>query len=85
MEDLEIVDLYWARAENAIAETAHKYGAYCRHIAYRILWNNEDSEECVNDMYLSAWRSMPDQRPARLGAFLGKITRNLALNRWETY
>lgn len=85
MEDLEIVGLYWARDENAVSETARKYGQYCRYIAYRILWNSEDSEECVNDTYLGAWRAMPDQRPVRLGAFLGKITRNLALNRWERY
>lgn len=85
MEDLEIVDLYWARDESAISETARKHGAYCRYIAYHILWNEEDSEECVNDTYLSAWRAMPDQRPARLGPFLGKITRNLALNRREAY
>ena len=85
MEDLEIIDQYWARDENAISETARKYGPYCRYIAYHILWNSEDSEECVNDTYLHAWHAMPDQRPARLPAFLGKITRNLALNRWEAY
>ena len=83
MEDEKIVDLYWSRSEEAISETDRKYGRYCRSIAYRILQNEADSEECVNDAYLQAWRSMPSQRPSRLDAFLGKITRNLSLNRWE--
>lgn len=83
MEDKQIVDLYWARSENAISETDKKYGRYCYYIAYNILHNNEDSEECVNDTYLNAWRAMPDQRPNKLTAFLGIITRNLSLSRWE--
>ena len=58
MEDKQIVDLFWARSENAISETANKYGKYCHYIAYNILHNNEDSEECVNDTYMNAWRSM---------------------------
>lgn len=85
MEDKQIVDLYWARSENAISETEIKYGRYCYYIAHNILHNNEDSEECVNDTYLNAWNAMPDQRPNRLSTFLGKITRNLSLNRWESY
>lgn len=83
MLDEKIVDMYWERSEYAIAETAKKYGRFCRHIAYNILRNNEDTEECVNDTYLSAWNSMPTQRPARLMPFLGKITRNIALNKNE--
>ena len=85
MEDNQIVDLYWARSENAISETADKYGRYCHYIAHNILHSDEDSEECVNDTYLNAWNAMPDQRPGRLAAFLGAITRNLALKRWERY
>ena len=81
MEDKAIVDLYWARSEKAIAETRKKYGGYCYTIAKNILENREDSEECVNDTYLRAWHSMPESRPSLLGAFLGKITRNLALDR----
>lgn len=83
MEDKQIIDLFWARAENAIAETAEKYGRYCYSIAYHILHNGEDSEECVNDTYLKAWEAMPPAYPGRLSAFLGKITRNLALHRYE--
>ena len=85
MEDNQIVELYWARSESAITETADKYGRYCYSIAFNILHGREDSEECVNDTYLSAWNSMPDQRPNKLRAFLGRITRNLSLKRWETY
>lgn len=83
MDDKQIVDLYWARTENAISETAHKYGKYCHYIAYNILHNDEDSEECVNDSYLKVWNVIPPQRPSKLSTFLGKITRNLALDRYK--
>ena len=84
MEDKKIVDLYWLRSESAISETKTKYGKYCHTIAHNILCNIEDSEECVNDTYLRAWNSMPQHRPSVLKTFLGKITRNLALNRYKT-
>lgn len=83
MNDQEIVDLYWARNEAAIDATAKKYGRYCHAIAYNILQNNEDAEECTNDAYLGAWNSIPPQRPARLSTYLGKITRNASLNRYK--
>jgi len=81
MQDEKIVELYWQRSDEAIRETEKKFGAYCRTIAYNILQNGEDSEECVNDTWLGAWNSMPDRRPARLAPYLGRITRNLSLNR----
>jgi len=81
MDDIKIIDLYWARDESAIAESTRKYGGYCHSIALRILENLEHSEECVNDTWLRAWNSMPPQRPAVLRMFLGAITRNLCLNR----
>ena len=80
MEDTGIIDLYWARDERAVEETDRKYGAYCRAISYRILKNRQDVEECLNDTYVRAWNAMPPQRPFALGAFLGKIVRNLSLN-----
>lgn len=82
MDDQQIIELYWARSETAIAETARKYGPYCHFIAYHILRSKEDSEECVNDTYWKAWGAMPPQRPHQLRTFLGKITRNLSLNRY---
>ena len=85
MRDHEIIELYWARNESAIAATAEKYGNYCHTIAYNILRNKEDAEECANDTYLGAWSSIPPQRPNRLSIYLGKITRNLALNRYKRY
>lgn len=85
MDEKQIIDLYWDRSENAIAETAKKYGKYCHGIAFNILASREDSEECVNDTYLKAWSVIPPKRPIKLSAFLGKITRNLALNRYERY
>lgn len=81
MNDREIVNLYWQRAETAITETERKYGSYCHTIAYNILENVEDSEECVSDTWLSAWNTMPDRRPERLSPFLGRITRNFAISK----
>ena len=83
MEDQHIVELYWARDEEAIRHTADRYGQYCSAIAYNILSVREDSEECVNDTYLDAWNSMPPHRPNVLSAFLGKITRRIAIDRWR--
>lgn len=83
MEDNQIIQLYWDRDERAIASTAEKYGGYCTSIARNILGNQEDTEECVNDTYLQAWNAIPPHRPQRLALFLGKITRNLALNRYQ--
>ncbi len=83
MKDGTILDLYWRRDEAAITATADTYGNYCYAIAYNILLNNEDAEECVNDTWLNAWKSIPPQRPNRLATYLGKLTRNLALNRYR--
>lgn len=84
MDDSQIIELYLARAQTAISETAEKYGRYCRYIAYNILCSEEDSEECVNDTYLRTWESIPPQRPFNLKAFLGTITRNLSLDRYHS-
>lgn len=85
MEDEKIIDLYWDRNQSAITETEHKYGSYCRRIANNILYSREDSEECVNDTWLRAWNSMPEERPSILSAFLGAITRNLSLDRYRRH
>lgn len=82
MDDKRIVDLFWERSETALAETEKKYGSYCHRIAMNILSNELDAEECVNDAYLKAWESIPPHRPQRLSTFLGKITRNISLNRY---
>ena len=84
MEDSKIIDLFWTRSENAILETGNKYGKYCYSIAYNILANNEDAEECVSDTYMAAWKSIPPHRPSVLAAFLGKITRRLSIDRWRS-
>ena len=83
MEDAHIVDLFWARSEAAISETAEKYGDYCYSIAYGILANSEDAAESVNDTYLDAWNSMPPHRPTILSTFLGKITRRISIDKWR--
>lgn len=83
MDDKAIVELYWQRSDRAIEESAAKYGGYCRSIAYNILKDPDDSEECVNDTYMSAWCSMPQNRPERLSSYLAKICRNHALSRLD--
>ena len=83
MEEMEIVQLYWDRDERAIEESEQKYGGLCRSVALRVLENIEDSEECVSDTWLRSWNAIPPQRPSLLGAFLARITRNLALDRWR--
>lgn len=83
MEDVQIVQLYWERDQQAILATSEKYGNYCASIAKNILGSSQDAEECVNDTYLGAWNAMPPHRPSLLPAFLGKITRNLSINRYK--
>jgi len=83
MNDEQIVDLFLKRSEKAIYEAKEKYGKYCYSIAYNVLHNIEDSEECVNDTYLQAWNEIPPQKPNFLASFLGKIARNLAINKYK--
>lgn len=83
MRDTEIIDLYWERSEQAIAESEKSYGKYCRSIALHILHDREDCDECVNDTWLRAWNAMPPKRPDKLSIFLGTITRNLSLDKWK--
>ena len=81
MSDDTIISLFNKRNERAIEETSRKYGNYCMTIAQSILRSEEDAEECVNDAYLAVWNAIPPESPVSLGAFVGRIVRNLALNR----
>lgn len=83
MTDTQIIDLYWARSEEAILATADTYGGYCAAIAWNILHSREDTEECVNDTWHRAWNTMPPQRPNSLQAYLCRIVRNLSIDRWR--
>lgn len=83
MDDERILDLYWSRRDEAISETAAKYGGYCYSIAFNILANREDSEESVSDTYFAAWQTIPPRRPKALAAFLGKLTRRFSISRWR--
>ncbi len=82
MEDSRIIELYWERDQQAIQETAGKYGRLLERIAGNIL-GRQDAEECVNDTYLRAWNAIPPERPAAFRNWLGRITRNLSLDRWK--
>ena len=83
MEDTAIIDLYWQKDQAAIKESDAKYGAYCSTIADNILHSQEDTEECVNDTWLRAWNAIPPEKPKRLSVFFGRITRNLAIDRYR--
>lgn len=82
MEDQEIIHLYLHRSQQAIIETKNKYGAYCKVIARNILSNYSDIEECENDTYLAAWNAIPPNIPRKFSIFLGRITRNIALDKY---
>ena len=83
MEDTQIIDLYWDRDQGAITATAGKYGGFLHTLSWNILRSHHDAEECVNDTYFRAWNAMPPERPDALRAWLGRITRNLSLDRWK--
>lgn len=80
MEDTQIIQMFWDREEDAIRELDKKYNKYCFKIAWNILSNREDSEECVNDTWFRTWNYIPPKRPAFLASFVGKITRGLAID-----
>ena len=84
MNDEQILDLYFARDEQAVAETDRKYGGYCFTLANSILHSDQDAEETVSDTYMKAWSAIPPKRPAIFKMFLAKITRNLAFSRWRS-
>ena len=81
MEDREIVDLFFQRSEDAIAQLTTKYGSLMQRVAYHLLQNTEDAMECVNDACLGTWNAIPPARPAVLSAYVCRITKNQALNR----
>lgn len=83
MTDQQLIELYFARSEQAITETDRQYGTLCYSISYNILFNREDAEECVNDTYLSAWNHIPPARPGAFSVYLSRITRNLSIDRWR--
>ena len=84
MEDEAILELYNERNSSAIIETENKYGKLCFQIAENILYNRDDSMECVNDTLLHAWSAIPPESPERLSAWLAGVTRNIALSRWRS-
>ncbi|MBO7515969.1 MAG: sigma-70 family RNA polymerase sigma factor [Lachnospiraceae bacterium] len=83
MQDEQIVELYFQRNERALLETSDKYGNYCKTIARNILHDEESSKECMNDTLYQSWNTIPPTRPSSLKAYVGRIIRNLSLNRWE--
>lgn len=83
MEDLQIIQLFFDRSEEAITALSEKFGRYSSTIAHNILGNTSDAEECVNDALLHVWNAIPPKRPDNLKTFVGRITRNLALDAYD--
>lgn len=83
MEDKQIIDLFFCRSEQAITQLKEKYHGLCLSIARRILPDERDVEECFNDACLKVWNAIPPERPDSLAAYLSRITRNLALDRYS--
>lgn len=84
MDDNEIIDLFYARSEQAIMELSKKYGAVCNKVARNILSNELDAEECVNDAYLGAWNTIPPQHPEALLPYICRIVRNLSIAKYHS-
>lgn len=84
MEDHQIIELYFARDEQAIMQTAARYGKLCQQVTMNIVGNRSDAEECVNDTYLKLWNSIPPARPRSLSAFISRIARNIAIDRYRS-
>ncbi len=83
MDDTKIVELYWNRDEDAIAQTRDKYSNYCFSISHSILRNQQDCEECLSDTWLAIWNAIPPHHPLNLATFIGKICRRISLNKWR--
>ncbi|MBO4390313.1 MAG: RNA polymerase sigma factor [Lachnospiraceae bacterium] len=83
MDDMQLIDLYFARNEAALSETESRYGSYCMSVASRILPLRQDAEEVVNDVYLSLWKAIPPERPDNFKAFVARVTRNAALTKLQ--
>ena len=81
MDDDQIIEMFFNRDENAVAQTESKYTHYCRSIAARILNSIEDTDEALNDTWLAAWNAIPPHKPQNLRTFLAKLTRNISLNK----
>lgn len=82
-DTIRLTELFFARDEEALRETARLYEPLCMHIALNILADRQDAEECINDTWLRAWNHIPPDRPRSMAAYLGTIVRNLAINRWR--
>ena len=83
ISDEEIIDLYWNREECAIQETDRKYGRFLYKVAYNILHDSMDCEECKNDTYIGVWNAIPPTRPVAFSAFITQIMRRIAINRYK--
>ena len=83
MEDAQIIELFFARSEDAISELDKKYGKLCHKLADNILASAQDAEECVNDAYLSTWNAIPPPRPESLPAFVGTLVRRCSITRYR--
>ena len=84
MDESLIVDLLWRRSEDALTVCASQFGAYCHRIAMNVMHNGDDADECVNETWLKVWDAIPPAKPDKLRAFIGKVTRNISINRYNS-
>lgn len=84
LDDRKIIELFYERSEQAIMELSNKYGSVCTKVAYNILNNKQDTEECINDAYLGAWNTIPPQNPNPLVSYVCRIVRNLAIKKYHS-
>lgn len=83
LDDRKIIELFFERSEQAIIELSNKYGSVYQKVAFNILNNTQDAEECVNDAYLGAWNTIPPQEPNHLLSYVCRIVRNLAIKKYH--
>jgi RNA polymerase sigma-70 factor (ECF subfamily) len=83
LEDQAIIALFWARSQQAITETADKYGKRLHQLSMNILHNHEDAQECINDTYHAAWNTLPPQKPDFFFAYIAKLARNFSFDKYD--
>lgn len=84
MDDSRIIDLFFERSEQAITELSEKYSVACKKIAYNILGNESDAQECVNDAYFGLWNKIPPEKPQPLSAYVFRVVKNLAIKKYRS-
>ncbi len=84
MDDSKIIELFFERSEQAIIELSKKYGPTFKKVAFNILKDENDADECLSDAYFGVWNSIPPQRPEHLSGYVCRIVRNTAIKKYHS-